>query len=119
MEGIKRTFATCKKEKRAALITYVTAGYPTSEETVEIMLGMEAGGAGKRLFQLNTDSCSALRRSHRAWPSFYRSHCGRSNDTKGKYASIEKWHHSHFNPGNSTRSQEKGPSCACIIHGLL
>lgn len=59
MEEIKRTFAQCKKEKRAALIPYVTAGYPTSEETVEIMLGMEAGGAGKRLRKLITDSCSA------------------------------------------------------------
>lgn len=27
-------------------MTYVTAGYPTAAETVEVMLGMEAGGAG-------------------------------------------------------------------------
>lgn len=27
-------------------MTYVTAGYPTAEETPDIMLGMEAGGAG-------------------------------------------------------------------------
>ena len=46
MEQIKATFAQCKKEKRAALVTYVTAGYPTAEETPDIMLGMEAGGAG-------------------------------------------------------------------------
>ncbi|KAI9723217.1 MAG: anthranilate synthase / indole-3-glycerol phosphate synthase [Candelaria pacifica] len=45
MEGIKRTFAQCKKEQRPALVTYVTAGYPSSEETVEVLLGMEAGGA--------------------------------------------------------------------------
>ncbi|MCJ1253900.1 tryptophan synthetase [Lignoscripta atroalba] len=45
MEGIKKTFAQCKKEQRSALVTYVTAGFPTSEETVDIMLGMEAGGA--------------------------------------------------------------------------
>ncbi|KAI9820723.1 MAG: tryptophan synthetase [Pycnora praestabilis] len=45
MEGIKSTFAQCKEEGRAALVTYVTAGYPTPEETVEILLGMEAGGA--------------------------------------------------------------------------
>ncbi|MCJ1472030.1 tryptophan synthetase [Lambiella insularis] len=45
MEGIRNTFANCKREKRPALVTYVTAGYPTSEETVEILLGMEAGGA--------------------------------------------------------------------------
>jgi len=66
MEGIKRTFAQCKKEGRvsaiiiladvnmailtsakSALVTYVTAGYPTIGETVDILLGMEAGGAGE------------------------------------------------------------------------
>jgi tryptophan synthase len=46
MEQIKATFAQCKKEKRAALVTYVTAGYPTADETPDIMLGMQAGGAG-------------------------------------------------------------------------
>ncbi|MCJ1350036.1 MAG: tryptophan synthetase [Icmadophila ericetorum] len=45
MEGIKKTFAKCKKEGRSALVTYVTAGYPTQQETVDILLGMEAGGA--------------------------------------------------------------------------
>ncbi len=47
MEAIKSTFAQCKKEGRSALVTYVTAGYPTPDETVEIMLGMEAGGSGE------------------------------------------------------------------------
>ena len=46
MEAIKDTFAQCKKEQRSALVTYVTAGYPTAKETVDILLGMEAGGAG-------------------------------------------------------------------------
>ncbi|KAF2154224.1 tryptophan synthase-like protein [Myriangium duriaei CBS 260.36] len=45
MEGIKRTFAQCKSEKRSALVTYVTAGYPTAEETSDILVGMERGGA--------------------------------------------------------------------------
>jgi tryptophan synthase len=45
MEGLKRTFAQCKKEGRPAFVTYITAGYPTPEETVDILLGMEAGGA--------------------------------------------------------------------------
>ncbi|CAL8580521.1 hypothetical protein XPA_006242 [Xanthoria parietina] len=45
MEAIKYTFAQCKKEQRSALVTYVTAGYPTAQDTVDIMLGMEAGGA--------------------------------------------------------------------------
>lgn len=46
MEAIKNTFAQCKKEQRPALVTYVTAGYPTAADTVDIMFGMEAGGAG-------------------------------------------------------------------------
>lgn len=45
MEHIKRTFAQAKKENRPALVTYVTAGFPTPEETPDIMLAMEAGGA--------------------------------------------------------------------------
>ncbi|MCJ1338634.1 tryptophan synthetase [Bachmanniomyces sp. S44760] len=44
MEAIKHVFAQCKREKRPALVTYVTAGYPTAAETVDIMLGMEVGG---------------------------------------------------------------------------
>lgn len=33
-------------------MTYVTAGFPTPPETVDVLLGMEAGGAG-RLFYPN------------------------------------------------------------------
>ncbi len=47
MDHIKSTFAQCKQEKRPAFVTYVTAGYPTADETVDILLSMEAGGAGK------------------------------------------------------------------------
>lgn len=46
MEGIKQTFAKCKAAKRAALVSYITAGYPTAEETVDILLSLENGGAG-------------------------------------------------------------------------
>lgn len=45
MDHIKRTFARCKEEGRPALVTYVTAGFPTPQETPDILLGMEAGGA--------------------------------------------------------------------------
>ncbi|KAL7270594.1 anthranilate synthase / indole-3-glycerol phosphate synthase [Rhizina undulata] len=45
MEGLKNAFAKCKREGRRALVTYVTAGFPTPEETVDILFGMEAGGA--------------------------------------------------------------------------
>ncbi|OJJ47202.1 hypothetical protein ASPZODRAFT_25269 [Penicilliopsis zonata CBS 506.65] len=45
MEHIRSTFAKCKQEKRAALVGYFTAGYPTVEQTVDILLGLENGGA--------------------------------------------------------------------------
>ncbi|PQE08837.1 tryptophan synthase protein [Rutstroemia sp. NJR-2017a WRK4] len=45
MEHLKNTFLQCKKEERPALVTYITAGFPKAESTVDIMLGMEAGGA--------------------------------------------------------------------------
>lgn len=46
MDAIKQTFEKCKHEKRAALVAYVTAGYPTVEESVDILLALENGGAG-------------------------------------------------------------------------
>lgn len=46
MEDIKKTFAKCRQQKRSALVTYVTAGYPTIEETVDVLLALENGGAG-------------------------------------------------------------------------
>ncbi len=58
MEDIKRTFALCKKEGRPALVTYVTAGYPTAGETVDILLAMETGGAGMYLVHRKTHSGS-------------------------------------------------------------
>jgi tryptophan synthase len=45
MEHIKKTFEACKAEGRAALVTYVTAGYPRAEDTPDILLAMEKGGA--------------------------------------------------------------------------
>ena len=50
MEGIKKTFAQCRAEKRTALVGYFTAGYPTAEETPDIMLGLQAGGVGEYSF---------------------------------------------------------------------
>ena len=46
MDAIKETFARCKEQRRAALVAYITAGYPTTEEAVDILLGLENGGAG-------------------------------------------------------------------------
>ncbi|ODQ63117.1 tryptophan synthase [Nadsonia fulvescens var. elongata DSM 6958] len=42
---LNATFARCKEEGRAALVTFTTAGYPTIEETVDIMKGMQEGGS--------------------------------------------------------------------------
>lgn len=47
MNHLKEVFAHCQQEGRPALVTYVTAGFPTAEETPDIMLGMQAGGAGE------------------------------------------------------------------------
>jgi tryptophan synthase len=55
MDAIKQTFAKCKEQKRAALVAYITAGYPTVEETVDILLGLENGGAGT-LLSIQCDS---------------------------------------------------------------
>jgi tryptophan synthase len=45
MEAIRETFERCKAEKRAALVTYVTSGYPRVEDTPDVLLAMERGGA--------------------------------------------------------------------------
>lgn len=56
MEGIKQTFAKCKQAKRSALVSYITAGYPTPEETVDILLSLENGGAGEWLPPVQPDA---------------------------------------------------------------
>ncbi|MDB5843881.1 MAG: tryptophan synthase, alpha chain [Polaromonas sp.] len=45
MSRIEPTFSRLKAEGRKALITYVTAGFPFSDGTPELMHGMVAGGA--------------------------------------------------------------------------
>lgn len=45
MDGLKQTFKRCKAENRSALVTYVTAGYPKPEDTPNIMMAMQKGGA--------------------------------------------------------------------------
>lgn len=44
MEALKETFNKCKAEKRAALVSYVTAGYPTAGGMLDILLALERGG---------------------------------------------------------------------------
>ncbi|CAG8102510.1 unnamed protein product [Penicillium nalgiovense] len=62
MEAIKDAFANCKAQNRAALITYVTAGFPTISETPEIMLAMQAGGAD--IIQLGIPFTGPMAESH-------------------------------------------------------
>jgi tryptophan synthase len=44
-DAIVKAFDKAAAEKRTAFIPYVTAGYPTKDDTVPIMLAMEKGGA--------------------------------------------------------------------------
>lgn len=46
MDHIRETFAQSKRKGRPVLVTFVTAGFPTPEETPDIMLGLQAGGTG-------------------------------------------------------------------------
>lgn len=41
---LKETFAKCKKEGRNALVTFITAGYPTIDDTIPILQGMQEAG---------------------------------------------------------------------------
>ena len=43
--ALKDAFADARAEGRAALIPYLTAGYPTKDETVDLLLATQAGGA--------------------------------------------------------------------------
>lgn len=44
-EAIKQVFADKKEQDEAAFVTFVTAGYPTADSTVPLMMALEAGGA--------------------------------------------------------------------------
>ncbi|KAI5965808.1 TRP5 [Candida pseudojiufengensis] len=41
---LKETFAKCKKEGRNALINFITAGFPTVEDTIPILKNMQQAG---------------------------------------------------------------------------
>ncbi|KAJ6630574.1 bifunctional tryptophan synthase TRP1 [Mycena sp. CBHHK59/15] len=45
MEAIQKVFATKKSEGVPALVTFVTAGFPHRDDTVPMLLAMQAGGA--------------------------------------------------------------------------
>ncbi|RIB06300.1 bifunctional tryptophan synthase TRP1 [Gigaspora rosea] len=44
-DALKRVFQQAKEKKRPVFVAFVTSGYPDPEETVDILLGLEAGGA--------------------------------------------------------------------------
>lgn len=43
-ELLRKTFENAKKEGRSALVTFMTAGYPTVEDTIPILKGFQDGG---------------------------------------------------------------------------
>ena len=43
-EQLRETFAQAKRENRRALVTFMTAGYPTVDETIPILKGFQDGG---------------------------------------------------------------------------
>ncbi len=45
LSPISRRFEKLKAERRKALICYVTAGYPSAEQSVELLQGLESAGA--------------------------------------------------------------------------
>eukprot|EP01114_Cavostelium_apophysatum_P014781 TRINITY_DN3918_c0_g1_i1.p1 TRINITY_DN3918_c0_g1~~TRINITY_DN3918_c0_g1_i1.p1 ORF type:complete len:683 (-),score=161.37 TRINITY_DN3918_c0_g1_i1:8-2056(-) len=44
-ERLKKVFAEKKAQKKAAFVAFTTAGYPTLDATVPVLLSLEAGGA--------------------------------------------------------------------------
>lgn len=122
MDGIKQTFARCAREKRPAFVAYVTAGYPTADETVDILLGLEAGGAGIPSFlqPFNTAIVLTMQfRSHRARPPLHRPHRRRPHRTKSQHTSPEKWHHSRIDPRDRPQSAKERTTGAGPFHGIL
>ncbi|KAH6918394.1 tryptophan synthetase [Coprinopsis sp. MPI-PUGE-AT-0042] len=45
MDALKKVFEDKKAQDGTAFVTFVTAGYPGKDDTVPILLGMQAGGA--------------------------------------------------------------------------
>ncbi|KAF5381055.1 hypothetical protein D9615_004157 [Tricholomella constricta] len=45
MDALPKVFEARKAEGVPALVTFITAGYPTPDDSVPVMLGMQAGGA--------------------------------------------------------------------------
>lgn len=44
--ALRDVFENNSKKNKATFVAYTTCGYPTVEDTVSILLGLQAGGAG-------------------------------------------------------------------------
>ena len=58
-EQLRQTFANAKKENRNALVTFMTAGYPTVKDTVPILKGFQDGGVDIILIETIFDTLNA------------------------------------------------------------
>ena len=55
---LKETFARCKKEGRNALVNFITAGFPTIDDTIPILQNMQ--NAGVDIIELGVPSLIRL-----------------------------------------------------------
>ena len=60
-EQLKAAFAKAEERGRSAFVSFVTAGYPSLDETVDVMTSMQKGGAD--VIELGT-AASLTRRSN-------------------------------------------------------
>lgn len=119
-------------------MTYVTAGYPTAEDTVDILLGMEAGGAGEernvncQLLLTKSQMSSRwafpsqtqlqmARRSRKPILLVYTSFVVQFTLQVSDYrtASPQERNHHHLDPRDGAGSQEKGPESTNPFYGIL
>lgn len=118
MEELKKTFAACKAEKRPALVTYVTAGYPTKEATVDILMGL---GVYSDIIELGRRSKVSYIHMliYLIGASFHRPNRRRTYDSKGQYEGIVERSDHSVNASSGQRcskSRITDPNC---FHGLL
>jgi hypothetical protein len=118
-------------------VTYVTAGYPTAEETVDILLGMEAGGAGKKhnsstfydltnifkmLLNLVYPSQTQLQMALPSKRRILFVHPRKMHLKLNSYISIaspQKWNHDHIGPGDGHRGTKEGTEGTNTLYGIL
>ena len=120
MEHLQKTFASCKAEKRPALVTYVTAGYPTKEATVDILMGMGVCADIIELGRLSKVSpeywnmliCligAPLHRPNRRW-TYY---------SKGQYEGIVERSDHSVSASDGQKSSQAWIADSGCVHGLL